>query len=301
MNLDGSSDCNSVPPPQVSETFETQYPVPATVLDEAAFRRREANAVSIGTVIGGFEKKVKVMWDELTPEIYPVWSHRSKRGDDHEKGRKEPGTEQETWTPWLRDFCARTGLHPKAVERHIMTYRVNVLGLRPQPSPSKKAERISAPVPASSGEQSSDTHSDADPVEAKVESHRASAGRVEFLHATAGEAKADDPDDQDNDYVMDESFAFYSRLDEDKKPEQLKAGDRSGLLQRIIQKCGPDFDAVLTDLSPAEQAHILDFLYKDITKSCCPAVRRGSDIKAWVEYTAPPLQARKGQPCVRVN
>lgn len=147
MNVDESSQCNPVPPPHLSEEFKSQYPVPETVVDEAAFRRREANAVAIGTAIGCAEKKIKGMWNQLMLEIYPVWSHRSKRGDDRVKGRKIPGIEQETWTPWNEDFCARTGLHPKAVERHIMAYRVEVLGLSPQPSARKKTEVSPIPSP----------------------------------------------------------------------------------------------------------------------------------------------------------
>ncbi len=297
MNVDESSQCNPVPPPHLSEEFKSQYPVPETVVDEAAFRRREANAVAIGTAIGCAEKKIKGMWNQLMLEIYPVWSHRSKRGDDRVKGRKIPGIEQETWTPWNEDFCARTGLHPKAVERHIMAYRVEVLGLSPQPSARKKTEGIANPFPASAGDDASAHRIDAEPQETAAESHRTSSGRVDCVQPAAVETRTDEDQDEDADFVEeDEYFPLYPRVDED---VLLKLGDRSGLLRRIKQKCRKDFVAVLGDLPPNEQASILDFVFKGVTQSCSPAVRRGSVIKASAEYDAPPLQARKGEPCIR--
>lgn len=299
MNVDSSSE-HAVPPPQLSETSETQYPVPETVVDEADFRRREANAVAIGTAIGHVQKKLRGMWDRLMPEIYPVWSHRSKRGDDHVKGqRKSPEMESETWTPYLRSFCAKTGLNPKVVERHVMAYRVKVLGLPPQPSARKKAEKTANPVLSSTGDRASDHQVDADPVETDVRSHHAPRGRIEFAQPAAVKVSIEEGHDQEVDSTEeDENFPSCPRTDEN---VPLKPGDRSGLLQRIIQKCGPDFKSVLAELPPDEQARILDFIYNGITNSCSPAVRRGSVIKASAEYIAPPLQARKGEPLYRAN
>jgi hypothetical protein len=81
----------------------------------------------------------------------------------------------------------------------------------------------------------------------------------------------------------------------------LKPGDRSGLVRRIIEKCGPDIEAVLGDLQPNEQAQSLEFVFKNITQSCSPAVRRGSVIAISAKYIPAALQARKGEPCPRVH
>ena len=81
----------------------------------------------------------------------------------------------------------------------------------------------------------------------------------------------------------------------------LKPGDRSGLLELIKKLCGTGFEVVLGPLVPNEQAGVLDYVFRGVTQSCCPAVRRGFFIDSGANFTAPPLQARKGESLQRAS
>jgi len=128
------------------------------------------------------------------------------------------------------------------------------------------------------------------------ESHHAVPGPAECVQPVVDETSTDEAVDS-----MDEDLALYLRMREDQQTASLKPGDRSGLTSRIIETNRPDFLAVLKGLPPDEQARVLDYCYQQITQSCAPAVLQGLVIKVLVEYSAPPLQARRGEPLYRAN
>jgi len=134
------------------------------------------------------------------------------------------------------------------------------------------------------------------------EFHRATVGLAECVPPAATETETDGEQQQDADFMEEDAgFPLYPRITEDQQTAPLKQGDRSALAKRIIETRGPDVEAVLGDLPADEQARILDYLYKQITQSCSPAVRQGSMIRAAADYFAPPLQARKGEPLYRAS
>ena len=170
------------------------------------------------------------MWDDLMPDIYPVWSHRSKRGDDHVKGhRKRPGMVLETWTPWLKEFCATTGLHPKAVERKIMAYRVKFLGLPAQPTITEKAETIGKPT--SDSDSVPARHANANLVQTTLDAHQGPRAVAQYMRQVVATG-IDRFQGEDIDNIEDEDFPRYPRMTDDQQTALLKPGDRSGLVRR---------------------------------------------------------------------
>jgi len=134
------------------------------------------------------------------------------------------------------------------------------------------------------------------------ESHRASSGLEEYGPLVVVETRTEVARAEDVDiFEEDEDFPLYPRTAEEQKMVSLKPGDRSGLLELIKKLCGTGFEVVLGPLVPNEQAGVLDYVFRGVTQSCCPAVRRGFFIDSGANFTAPPLQARKGESLQRAS
>jgi hypothetical protein len=262
---------------------------PATADNEAPFRELEEAAYAQGRIVAAAEGKLDAEWEILLAMLEEVWSHKSERGSRHIKGRgKRQRGRLSKWESWLRDFAKDNGLSTRSVRRNLQAYRERLSGARPQKAaaPAKAPnQKDKAVVPADANEHVPVSDGEPDAPQAAECSLRVTAPIAKFERQ---------PSAGSTDFFCDEATHEDDELDwppvsaEDQSLPTLKPGDRSGLADYAINKCGRAISTVLAGLTPNDQISVIDHVVKRLIQNFCATSRGDGQIEISVNYLPPP-------------
>jgi hypothetical protein len=174
------------------------------------------------------------------------------------------------------------------VRRNLKAYRERLSGARPQKAvahskAAKQKKKVVVPTNASEHLPVGETEPDAP--KADECSHRVTAPVAKF-ERRLDHVGIDNPNDELDDEEEEPDWA--SPVEEDQSLSALKPGDRSGLVDYVIDKCGRAISAVLAGLTPSDRVAVIEFVVKRLIQSFCAASRGDGQIEISVNYLPPP-------------
>jgi hypothetical protein len=188
--------------------------------------------------------------------------------------------------------------HLRGTHSDVRFYRERLSGARPQKAvahskATKQKKKVVVPTNASEHVPVSDSEPDA-PQAAEC-SHRVTAPVAKF-ERRLDDVYIDNPNDELDEEEEEPEWA--SPVEEDQRLSALKPGDRSGLVDYVIEKCGRAISAVLAGLTPSDRVAVIEFVVKRLIQSFCATSRGDGQIEISVNYLPPsPPHLRKEWNC----
>lgn len=227
--------------------------------DEAAFESAVAAAIEKGKIFAGSEGDYHARLADLLPELSRVRKHIHQRLESYKKGRRNGAP---NWGKWLGGFKAETGvrLSDKTIKKELDIFD----GIKPSPHPRKpRVKTVTAALARKMGLALLTVREILDKVQAgdsavltpeEIVMIQAMCPSTSELNRIVEALREDteaqlDPSDADGHSDETARTRPSDPALEDPLPP-LKAGDVTGLTDRLIEQNLADFQAVFTGVRP---------------------------------------------------